>query len=77
MSTVRIPRKERHHGATGKTLQPRLAVGTRTRHGQSTYQGIIVAVRKKKKYAKRYLVQRLEQELWMRRDEFTVAGGSA
>lgn len=73
-SLIQIPRNVRHHGATGKTPQPTLMVGTRTDLGQ------ISQVRKKKKYPKRYLVNATMiagGPIWLRRDQFTVIGDAA
>ena len=73
MNTVGIPRSVRHHGAKGKTLQPTLDVGTRVHVGHARNPGIIVQVRTKKKYARRYVVCEWGDICeWRRRDQFTL-----
>ncbi len=68
---VSTARQRWHHGAIGKSLQPTLAVGT------ITDQGVIIQVRRKKKYARRYLVgipDGMDYSggvFWLRRDELT------
>lgn len=69
MSSIAIPRAVRHAGATGKTRQPTLAVGT------CTDRGAIAQVRKRtRKHARHYGFALHGQLLltWLRRDEFTV-----
>ncbi len=66
MGLVQTPRYLRHHGSTGKTLLPTLPVDT------PTNIGLIVAVRRKKKYPRRYLISiGGGMAAWFRRDEFT------
>lgn len=76
MGKISIPRTTRHHNAPGKSLAPTLLVGTRV-VVMDRFPGEIVQVRKKKKFACRYLVDwggAVGPE-WMRRDEFTLGGG--
>jgi hypothetical protein len=61
---VYVPRSQRHHGSTGKTLLPTLMVGARTS------KGVIEQVRRKKKYPRRYYAG----GTWYRRDELIVLG---
>jgi hypothetical protein len=74
---VLIPRNVRHHGATGKTLQPTLPVGTKVSLGKRTDLEI-AQVRTKRKYARRYAIciGHPTNCAWFRRDELTLAGGA-
>lgn len=81
MSAISIPRTTRHHGATGKTLAPTLAVGTKARvpsvlNPGSFFDSTIGRVRRKRKYGRRYCLGDVSWCLWVRRDQFTVIGGA-
>lgn len=67
MPSVFIPRSTRHHGATGKTLQRTLPVGT------MTHMGRVLQVRRKKKFPNRYRV--VNERGWFSRDDLRVLGG--
>jgi hypothetical protein len=71
--TASPERRARHNGATAQTLATPYAVGTITR------DGVIVQVRRKNHFSRRYLVEMhgTAQRVWLRHDEIVPAGGAA
>lgn len=89
--SVLIPRNVRHPNAPGKSLLPTLTIGTPVLVGAadvdgaekfiiSEFPGIIVAARRRAKFARRYLVAVAgidpDGPIWLRRDQFTVGGAT-